>query len=301
MPKFPIDNGFTIHTFPPPPPGFDPDHASDRDKLAYGYPACAAQFPDLVARWKSKLSVKGYKFIQPEFKPRVAPRKAVPKIDPHGPQTTGNWAGAVVTPSAGKTFKWVESNWRFPQSYLPSGTVDNILYTASTWIGIDGVNSPDIMQAGCDSDIQTNGTSPSHQYNPWWEWFPAGSFWITNLSFSPGDEISMLICITEGSNTSAAVFFSNETKNTGGFFHATAPAGTTVQGTSAEWIVEALGSSIGFALAKFDTVEFTDCYAGFTGGGSVDSGTGSLINMSNGTGKATASLVGSTGVQIVYG
>jgi hypothetical protein len=197
----------------------------------------------------------------------------------------------------------VEATWRFPQSYLPGGAEDNVEYSASTWIGIDGDNgSGDIMQAGCDSDVQTTGGSPQHQYNPWWEWFPAGSFWITNLTFNPGDEISLLICITAGSTTSAAVFFSNNTTNTGGFFHATAPAGTSVAGSSAEWIVEALQSQIGFSLAKFDTVDFTDCNAGTQAGTTVQSGSGQLIDMTNGSGTVitNASLVGSTEVQVKY-
>ncbi len=173
----------------------------------------------------------------------------------------------------------------------------------STWIGIDGDNGTgDILQAGCDSDVETSGGAPQHQYNPWWEWFPAGSFWITNLSFAPGNEISLLICITQGSTTSAAVFLSNNTTNTGGFFHATAPSGTQVAGSSAEWIVEALLSQLGYTLARFDTVDFTDCNAGTQSGATVDSGSAQLINMVNGSGGviAKSSLIGGTEVQVQY-
>jgi hypothetical protein len=298
-----LPGGITLRTFQPPPPGFDPVKATERERLTYGYPRCPGEYPDLVARWTRKLSAP-YKIIEPTFKPREMRRRRLPSfLGKHGPQTSDNWAGAFVTPAEGTTFKWVEATWRFPQSYLPGGAQDNVEYFASTWIGIDGDNgSGDILQAGCGSDVSTSGGAPQHQYNPWWEWFPAGSSWITSPTFSPGDEISLLICVTQGSTSSAGVFLSNNTTNTGGFFHATPPSGTQLVGNSAEWIVEALSSQIGFTLAKFDTVQFTDCNAGTVSGATVQSGSGGLIDMTNSAGSdiADASLIGATEVQVKY-
>jgi hypothetical protein len=299
MSSIQLPGGFTVRTFQPPPPNFDPVKATDRERLVYGIPRCPIENPDAVARWTRKLS-RPYKMIRPEFKPRDTRRKVRQNfLSTHGPQTSYNWAGAIVSPPPGTTFKWVESTWRFPQSYLPGGSQPNIEYFASTWIGMD---DGDILQAGCDSDVDKSGGSTPHQYNPWWEWYPAGSFWITNLTFSPGDEISLLICVTQDSTTSAAVFFGNNTKNTAAFFHATAPAGTTLLGNSAEWIVEALSSSIGFTLAKFDEVKFTDCYAGTVSGTAVQSGSAGLIDMIDSSKSviAKASLAGSTEVDVTY-
>ena len=303
MGKTVLPGGITVHTFPPPPPGLDPAKATDRERAFYGYPRCPVEFPDLVERWTRKISDK-YKFIELQFKPRERRRQGLLSfLGKHGTQEFYNWAGAYVTPPKGTTFKWVEANWRFPQSYLPGGAQKNIEYFASTWIGIDGDNgSGDILQAGCDSDVSTSGGAPQHQYNPWWEWFPAGSFWITNLSFAPGDEIALLICVTAGSTSSAAVFLSNSTTNTGGFFHATAPSGTNLVGNSAEWIVEALSSPIGFTLAKFDTVDFKDCNAGTVSGATVQSGSAGLIDMINASDSiiANSSLIGATEVEVKY-
>src|SRR5215469_11261872 len=208
MPSIQLPGGFGIHTFPTPPSDFDPIRATDRERLVFGIPRCPVENPELVARWTRKLS-RPYKMIKPEFKPRASRRKKLPSfIGKHGPQEFYNWAGAFVTPPSGSNFKWVESTWRFPQSYLPGGAQQNVQYFASTWVGIDGDNgSGDILQAGCDSDVEGSGGSVPHQYNPWWEWFPAGSFWITNLTVSPGDELTLLICVTLGSTTSAAIFF----------------------------------------------------------------------------------------------
>jgi hypothetical protein len=303
MSSIQLPGGFSVRTFQSPPPDFDPAKATDRERLAYGIPRCPIENPELVARWKRKLS-RPYKMVRPEFRVRESRRTSLPSfLDKHGTQEFYNWAGAYVTPPSGTTFKWVESTWRFPQSYLPGGAQPNVEYFASTWIGIDGDNgSGDILQAGCDSDIEESGRSTPHQYNPWWEWFPAGSFWITNLTFSPGDEISLLICVTQDSTTSAGVFFGNNTTNTAAFFHATPPAGTTLVGNSAEWIVEALSSSIGFTLAKFDTVQFTDCNAGTVSGAAIQSGSAGLIDMIDSSNAviASASLIGASDVQVKY-
>jgi hypothetical protein len=304
MPTIALQGGLNIRTFTPPPTDFDPAKATPNELTLYGYPKCAAQFPDITARWTAKLKQPGFKFVTPEFKSKPPRQTRLPKFlgQQHGTQEFANWAGVFVTPPSGQKFKWVEGTWRFPQSYLPGGAQSNVEYFASTWIGIDGDNgSGDIMQAGCDSDVTDSSGSP-HQYNPWWEWFPAGSFWITNLTFSPGDTISMLICIAADSTNSAGVFFNNETKNTGAYFQATAPSGTNIVGDSAEWIMEALTDDNGFRLARFDTVVFSDCNAGTVSGTTVQSGSGGLIDMTGANGKviAKSSLDGSTEVEIQY-
>ena len=77
-------------------------------------------------------------------------------------------------------------------------------------------------------------------FNPWWEWYPAGSFWITTVAVSPGDELTCLICVQPGSTSLASIFLGNVTTRVGCFFSAAAPPGVSLLGNCAEWIVEAL-------------------------------------------------------------
>ena len=111
----------------------------------------------------------------------------------HGTEVTDIWSGAVVHAPAGDSFKWIEGEWTVPNAFPPSGAADGIWYSASTWIGIDGIDgSGDVLQAGCDSDVMTSGGTIQRQLNPWWEWYPAGSFWISNLPVAQGDTMDGL-------------------------------------------------------------------------------------------------------------
>jgi hypothetical protein len=191
-----------------------------------------------------------------------------------------------------------------PNSSPPPGAVDGIWYSASTWIGIDGDDgSGDVLQAGCDADVIISGGVVQHQFNPWWEWYPAGSQWISTMLVSPGDELTCLICVQAGSGTNASIFLGNVTTGVGHFFSATAPTGTTLQGNCAEWIVEALEIDTNAPeLAQYTTVEFTECNAGTVAGATVHADSGNTINMVDGN-RAVISegaILGPTQVQVQY-
>ncbi len=187
----------------------------------------------------------------------------------------------------------------------PEGAQSGIWYTASTWIGMDGDDgSGDVLQAGCDADVMTSDGAVQQQFNPWWEWYPAGSFWITSMAVSPGDVLNCLICRSSGDASTGAIFLSNQTTGIAHFFSATAPAGVSLQGNCAEWIVEALETGPNGApeLAQYTPVEFTDCNAGTIGGQTVQAGSGNTINMvdSNGAVISTGEIVGPTAVQVGF-
>jgi hypothetical protein len=222
----------------------------------------------------------------------------------HGPETTTVWSGGIVFPSDGDQMKWIEGTWKMPNDSPPTGAESGIWYTASTWIGIDGDDgSSDVLQAGCDADVMISGGANQHLFSPWWEWYPAGSFWITSMTVSPGDELTCLICVHAGSTTTASIFLGNVTTNVGNFFSATAPSGTELQGNCAEWIVEALKASDGMPeLARYSKVQFTECYAGTVGGKTINAGSGNTINMINASSVVISQgqLVGANEVQVSY-
>ena len=277
-----LPGGVTIRTFSQPPDGFDPVRADDRALLAYGYPG-RPENPAMLERWERVLSTP-IQLIQPTFRSMPYKRRRLPEATArveHGTESTDIWSGAVVHAPAGDSFKWIEGEWTVPNAFPPSGAVDGVWYSASTWIGIDGIDgSGDVLQAGCDSDVMTSGGTVQRQLNPWWEWFPAGSFWISNLPVAQGDTMDGLICVDTGSTTSATIYLLNITSRVGASFRATAPTGTTLAGNSAEWVVERLEIDTNAPeLARYGDVYFAAAYAGTAAGAQMDASAGNVINM----------------------
>ncbi len=299
-----LPHGVTVRTYPLPPRDFDPVKASERERIIYGLPRCPIENPELVQRWEKKLR-RPYHIVKPIFRLMDYKRHHLKKRhEGHGPEQTTIWSGGIVFPPSGDTMKWIEGTWTFPNSNVPAGAQDGVWYSASTWIGLDGDDgSGDVLQAGCDADVMITGGVTQHQYSPWWEWYPAGSFWITTLPVSPGDQLSCLICVQQGSTTAASIFIGNDTNNVSCYFSATAPAGTSLVGNTAEWIVEALEIDTNVPeLARYGSVLFTDCNAGTVGGVTVQSGSGNTINMIDSSDDviSTGELIGNSEVQVDY-
>ena len=310
MPATKLAHGVTVRTFPLPPANFDPATASNRERAKYGIPRCPVEFPDLAERWERTLR-RPFHIVKPVFRPmdykkhHLIKRRQLQRLrGQHGPETTTIWSGGIVFPPDGDSMKWIEGTWTMPDASPPSGAQDGVWYSASTWIGIDGDDgSGDVLQAGCDADVVISGGVTQYQFNPWWEWYPAGSFWISNIPVSLGDQLNCLICVQANSTTTASIFLGNGTNSIGSFFAATAPTGTNLRGNCAEWIVEALEIDTGIPeLAQYTPVEFTDCNAGTVGGTTVQAGSGNTINMVDGQNNliSQGQILGPTQVQVTY-
>jgi Peptidase A4 family len=303
MGVFELGKGLSVRTFQPPPEGFDPDNASDRERIVHGVPRCPAPFGALEQRMRTKL--KNFKLIEPKFAPREA-RKNSPSLRvQHGPETSNAWSGAITFPPSGDSMKFVEGTWTMPGEVFALAA-DGVWYSASTWVGMDGDDgSSDVLQTGCDADVMTttDGDNLPAQYKPWWEWRPAGSFWITNMLVRAWDELTCLICMHQGSTNQATIFLGNLTTKVGLWFQATAPAGFSLSGNCAEWIVEALAINTQTAeLAKYGVVNFMDCNAGTVAGRPVNLSTGKTINMVDESNKliSKATISSPTAVTVAY-
>jgi hypothetical protein len=289
-----LPGGVTVRTFSPPPDGFDPVKAEDKALLAYGFPS-RPEHPELRDRWESVLS-RRVRLIQPEFRSMPYKRRRLPKAAAgaaHGTEVTDIWSGAVVHAPAGDSFKWVEGEWTVPNAFPPPHAVDGVWYSASTWIGIDGIDgSGDVLQAGCDSDVMTSGGTIQRQLNPWWEWFPAGSYWISNLPVAQGDTMTGVICVDAGSTTSATIYLLNLTSGVGASFRATAPPGKALVGNSAEWVVERLEIDTNTPeLARYGDVYFDAANAGTVANNLLNVGTGNTIDMVDGGTTISAGII----------
>jgi hypothetical protein len=156
-----------------------------------------------------------------------------------GPGQSQNWAGYAAT---GGTFTSVSGTWAVPSVSASSSTSAD-----ATWVGIGGVQTRDLLQAGADA------TSAGGQvrYTAWIETLPQPSTTVP-LTVSPGDSISVTISQQTGNTWHIAM----QDRTTGQQYQ-TDVAYNSSQ-SSAEWIEEApVGGRRVVPLDQFGAVQFT--------------------------------------------
>ena len=99
-------------------------------------------------------------------------------------QTSSNWSGYVAT-SGGYTH--VSGSWR-----IPTVTVTADDRYSSTWVGIGGDPTPDLIQAGTEQD----SVGGKAVYTAWTEILPQPESVITTMTVSPGDVMNVDIVQT---------------------------------------------------------------------------------------------------------
>jgi hypothetical protein len=151
-----------------------------------------------------------------------------------------NWSGAVLTAASHQSFSTISAQWVVPSlTQVPIKGVSTS--DVAEWIGIDGYQSADVCQAGVLEIVQTSANGHTTvTYEAFDEWYPAAATIIPASSFqiNPGNTIKVTVETTGAGATHATFIFDNIT--TGKVFDVslTAPQGTTLQGNSAEAVVE---------------------------------------------------------------
>jgi hypothetical protein len=292
------DEALGLRLFRPPPEGFDPLQASDRELLVYGYPARpdAQVHPELHDHWRRMMS-RPMAVIQPEFAdPPIPVRRSRGKYA----LTAFGWAGSVAIPEPGDQVTFISGQWTVPDVAIPwnEAPFENI-YLCAAWIGIDGApdtNSLDLVQAGTTSWIAPAGnsifnTGAGPAAFAWGEWLPDNPKSISNFPVSLGDVIYCLICVY--SPTEAGVHMLNLTSQILTSFIMTPqnPKEIQVAGVSAEWILENPPKDDGTyeVLPQFGEVYFDNCIAGTREDQLLFAGDGNLQNMPNVNGVTIAS------------
>lgn len=105
---------------------------------------------------------------------------------------SGNWAGYVAAPGGGVTS--VTGSWTVPAAgTLPPGV-------SSTWVGIGGFSSSDLIQAGTQQiSAPLDSFITGGAYGAWYELLPAAPVFLTgcspdpNCTVAPGDAMSVTI------------------------------------------------------------------------------------------------------------
>jgi len=156
-----------------------------------------------------------------------------------------NWSGYVAT---GGTFTAVSGTWIVPRSQGGAPLNGRGVASGSTWVGIGGVRSRDLIQAGTEETVISSGRV---RYDAWIELLPHPSHPIS-LTVNPGDSVT--VSISEQGTDQWLISFKNNT--TGQSYQTTVQYASSH--SSAEWIEEApsAGRTV-LPLDNFGTVQFS--------------------------------------------
>ncbi|WP_052432588.1 G1 family glutamic endopeptidase [Streptacidiphilus carbonis] len=171
-----------------------------------------------------------------------------------------NWGGYAVT---GGTYRTVTGDWTVPALDC-SATAGDI----SFWSGLDGWTSTSVEQIGLDAVCTRKGAV---QYNPWVEMYPANSIYFTE-TVKAGD--AMTSSVTTNGSGSFTLTLADPTQ---GWTKTYTKTLTGAPLSSAEVIVEAIGSQTIPPCPDFHQVRFTDVTANGQAFGSA--GTVSTTNL----------------------
>ncbi|WP_052069093.1 G1 family glutamic endopeptidase [Streptacidiphilus albus] len=168
-----------------------------------------------------------------------------------------SWGGYAVT---GGTYHSVTGNWTVPALNC-SATAGDI----SFWSGLDGWTSSTVEQIGLDAVCTKSGQV---QYNPWVEMYPANSIYFSE-PIEAGDTMTSSV-VTNGSGSFTLVL----ADPTRGWTKTYTKSLKSAALSSAEVIVEAIGSQDIPPCPDFSSIQFTDVTANggtFAGAGTVNS------------------------------
>jgi hypothetical protein len=152
---------------------------------------------------------------------------------------SSNWSGYEAT---GSNFTSVTGTWTVPQTDGSTGGAD------ATWVGIGGVTSRDLIQAGTETDASGNGRV---RYQAWIETLPQASHTVS-LTVNPGDSVTVTIAeqstdnwqVTLKDNTTGKTYQDSEQYQS--------------SHSSAEWVEEApSGGRRILPLDNFGAVSFS--------------------------------------------
>ena len=157
------------------------------------------------------------------------------------PPESRNWAGYTVTSG---TFTALGATWTVPR-FAP----DSPAGADAIWVGIGGVHSNDLIQAGTQETVSGHGST---QYAAWVETLPKASQPVP-LPINAGDSVTVTLQQQYGDDWLVA--FVNNT--TGKTYQLTLQYASSR--SSAEWVVEAPSARRGrvLPLDVFGSVSFT--------------------------------------------
>jgi hypothetical protein len=234
--------------------------------------------------------------------------------------TSANWAGGEIKGA------WTAAVgiWRVPfvsKPSAPPGTSGG--WISSSWVGIDGDGSNDVLQAGVRQDVSGSGDA---SYFPWFEWFlekpknlppgtpidpqgyplawvgPDGKFRyiyatkIDNMLIEPGDEV---FCGVYYVAHQGEIIFGNVDRRQYFSMVLAPPPGASFSGNVAEWIMEAPNTGEpNTSLPRFTPVVFSAALATGQSTTTGDPANGDVTNILRGGVALTSVSLGNDSLEI---
>ena len=164
----------------------------------------------------------------------------VPSVSASQTDVSRNWAGYAATSGS---FTGVTGTWTVPQ---PRGGGSRA--GGATWVGIGGVRSRDLIQAGT---METTDRSGTVRYEAWVETLPQAARQV-RLAVRPGDSVT--VSISQQASDQWQIQINNNTS--GESYRTTVRYASSL--SSAEWIEEAPSAGrTTVPLDNFGTVQFS--------------------------------------------
>ena len=223
--------------------------------------------------------------VQPTTRVITPGTGTVPSVTQPGTPATvtsssSNWSGYAAS---GGTFTAVSATWVVPSVSGSSTGAD------ATWVGIGGLQSRDLIQAGTQAMVDGSGAV---EYTSWIEMLPQSSREVP-LAITAGDSVTVSIAQQSGNDW----LISMKNNTTGGTYNVTVQYASS--NSSAEWVQEAPSIGRGLvSLDQFGVVKFSGASAMRDGKTMSLAALGAkAITMINGQGQALAqpSSIGNDG------
>lgn len=231
-----------------PPANFNPVTASDAQLDFYGYPPRPDPqvSPGAYAIWMNVVSIPATRIV-PKLRATSVSNGPAQIISRGTPASSDTDTGVTSKNWSSYTIEDLKNKFLTPKSYIygslivPTaqqafGRCSSTWVHSFEWVGIDGWNSTDVLQAGVEADAGCSGGTTSTFYGAWYEWFPHLSVGIDNFPIHPGDLIYVYVWST--SSTKGHYFMVDKTTNMSSALAFDAPSGVHLVGNSAEWVVE---------------------------------------------------------------
>jgi hypothetical protein len=256
------------------PPGFDPVAASPQLLERFGFPPKPDPegAPEAYRGWQRAVTAPQMRIVpileKTEIYHRpvrlVAPPKigssVEAKINSLSASST-NWSGYVaVDPKNPFRNALIYAYYVVPIAQQAFGQCTGSWEYSGQWVGFDGHGSNDVLQAGTEADALCSGGNRTPYYAAWIEWAPNPESIVSNFIVKGGD--ALLIEVWSASPTSGHAFFVDFTEGESMSLAFDAPAGTSLVGNSAEWVIErpAFGNTLA-KLTNYAACPFDFCYA----------------------------------------